>query len=226
LIDTQDKKIIAALAKNLTARISLKDFQRGMEALADVPDTLDAFVGRHDLPPSLVAAAFAIAGAQTRANILARVNPKIGELLQEVIGEATTEAVLEATHRLFQRPLPQKAADAVRTASLKLDARPTPGVLVAALMRGERDVFIRGIALILDLPVNAVSKKLANADIESIALATRAAQFNSSIVRTIYETLDLRSIPWSIGDDRAVALVWMRCSPAAARTAFAKDMLN
>ena len=93
-------------------------------------------------------------------------------------------------------------------------------------MRGERDVFIRGIATILDLPVRAVGNKLANADIECIALATRAAQFNSSIVRTIYETLDLRSVPWSIADDRAVALVWMRCSPAAARTAFAKDMLN
>jgi uncharacterized protein (DUF2336 family) len=226
LIDTQDTNIIAALAKNLTARISQKDFQRGMEALADVPNTLDAFVGRHDLPPSLIAAAYAIAGAETRASILARVNPKVSELLQEIVGEATTAAVMEATHRLFQRPLPKRAADAVRTASLKLDVRPTPGVLVAALMRGERDTFIRGIAIILDLPVKAVGDKLANADIESIALATRGAQFSSSIVRTIYETLDLRSVPWSIGDDRAVALVWMRCSPAAARTAFAKDMLN
>jgi hypothetical protein len=107
-----------------------------------------------------------------------------------------------------------------------LDVKPTPGVLVAALMRGERELFVRGIATILDLPLKGVGAKLADADIESIALATRAAHFNSSIVRTIYETLDTRAIPWSIGDDRTVALVWMRCSPAAARTAFAKDMLS
>ena len=226
LIDTQDKKIIATLAKNLTARISQKDFKRGIEALADVPDSLDAFVGRHDLPPSLVAAAFAIAGAETRSQILSRVSPKIAQLLQEVVGEATTEAVLEATQRLFQQPLPKKAADTVRATAQKLDVKPTPGVLVASLMRGERDLFIRGIAHILDLPLKGVVAKLAKGDIESIALATRAAHFNSSIVRTIYETLDTRAIPWSIGDDRAVALVWMRCSPAAARTAFAKDMLN
>ncbi|WP_284358503.1 DUF2336 domain-containing protein [Candidatus Phycosocius spiralis] len=226
LIDTGDKMIMSALTKNMTARLSLVDFHRTMEALVDLPETLDAFVARHDLPPSLVAAAFAIAGAKARATILARVNPKISKLLQEVIGEATADAAKEASQRLFQKPLPKQAVDAVRTASQKLNVKPTPGVLVAALMRGEREHFVRGIASILDLPLKGVGAKLSGADIESLALATRAAQFNSSIVRTIYETLDTRSIPWSINDDRTVALVWMRCSPAAARIAFAKDMAN
>jgi phosphopantetheine adenylyltransferase len=174
----------------------------------------------------LVAAAFAIAGAEARDAITARVSSRIASRLINVVGDSTAAVAAKATKSAFHHPMPENVVENVRKTARNLDVKPTPGFLVAALMRGEREHFVRGIARILELPVAGVSRKLASAETESIALAARAANFDSSIVRTIYETLEVRSIPWTIGDDRTVALVWMRCSPGAARTAFAKGMTN
>ena len=226
LIETEDKKILSTLATNLTARIAQKDFERAMSILSEIPESLNALVTRHDLPPSLVAAAFAIAGAEARAAITARVSPRIASRLVNVVVDSTAEAAANLTKDLFHHPMPARVVETVRKTTRNMDVKPTPGFLVAALMRGEREQFVRGIAHILELPISGVSRKLISAETESIALAARAANFDSSIVRTIYETLETRSIPWTIGDDRTVALVWMRCSPAAARTAFAKGMTN
>lgn len=226
LIETDDKKVLATLAANVTARITSADFERAMNSLSDMPESLNLLVQRHDLPPSLVAAAFALAGAEARDIIVSRVSPKIADRLVTIVADTSAEAASSAAKTAFRHPLPDRVVDQVRTSARKLDIKPTPGFLVAALMRGERDQFVRGLAYILELPIAGVSRKLANADTESIALAARAANFDSSIVRTIYETLESRAIPWTIGDDRTVALVWMRCSPNAARTAFAKGMSN
>ena len=226
LIETEDKNILSNLATNVTAQIAANDFEHAMNVLSETPDTLNAFITRHDLPPSLVAAAFAIAGAEARDVIIARVSPRIASRLINVVGDSTAIVAAKATKSAFHHPMPEPVVETVRKTARNLDVKPTPGFLVAALMRGERDHFVRGIARILELPVAGVSVKLASAETESIALAARAANFDSSIVRTIYETLEVRSIPWTIGDDRTVALVWMRCSPGAARTAFAKGMTN
>ncbi|MFN5554552.1 MAG: DUF2336 domain-containing protein [Hyphomonadaceae bacterium] len=226
LIETEDKKILSTLATNVTARIAANDFERAMNVLSDVPDSLNALVSRHDLPPSLIAAAFAIAGAEARDAITSRVSPRLASRLMNTVAETTAEIAKDVTKNLFHHPMPERVAETVRKTARNMDVKPTPGFLVAALMRGEREQFVRGIARILELPVAGVGRKLVSAETESIALAARAANFDSSIVRTIYETLETRSIPWSIGDDRTVALVWMRCSPGAARTAFAKGMTN
>lgn len=226
LIETEDKKILANLATNVTARIAANDFERAMNVLSDAPESLNSLITRHDLPPSLVAAAFAIAGAEARDAITARVSPRIASRLMNVVANSTAEVAAKATKTAFHHPMPDRVVETVRKTTRNLDVKPTPGFLVAALMRGEREHFVRGIARILELPVAGVSRKLVSAETESIALAARAANFDSSIVRTIYETLEVRSIPWTIGDDRTVALVWMRCSPGAARTAFAKGMAN
>jgi uncharacterized protein (DUF2336 family) len=226
LIETEDKNILSNLAANVTARIAVHDFEHAMNVLSETPDTLNSLITRHDLPPSLVAAAFAIAGAEARDLITARVPPRIASRLVSVVGDSTAEAAAKATKSAFHHPMPERVIETVRRNAHNLNVKPTPGFLVAALMRGEREHFVRGIARILELPVAGVSRKLASAETESIALAARAANFDSSIVRTIYETLEVRSIPWTIGDDRTVALIWMRCSPGAARTAFAKGMTD
>lgn len=226
LIDTEDKQILSNLAANVTARIAATDFERAMVILSDTPESLNSLVTRHDLPPSLVAAAFAIAGAEARDAITDRVSPRIASRLMNVIADTTAGVAATLSKSLFDHPMPERVVETVRKTARDLDVKPTPGFLVAALMRGEREHFVRGIAQILELPAAGVGRKLVSADTESIALAARAANFDSSIVRTIYETLESRPIPWTIGDDRTVALIWMRCSPGAARTAFAKGITN
>jgi uncharacterized protein (DUF2336 family) len=226
LIETGDKNILSNLVSNVTARIAAIDFERAMALLSDTPSSLNSLIIRHDLPPTLVAAAFTIAGAEARDAITARVSPLIASRLRRVVAICAAEVTAEFTKGLLHHPMPEHVLVSMRTTARNPDMKPTPGFLIAALMRGDRERFVRGIATVLELPAEGVGRKLRSTQTESIALAARAANFDSPIVRTICEALEARSLPWTISDDRTVALVWMRCSPDAARTAFAKGIAN
>ena len=95
LIETEDKNILNSLAANLTARIAANAFEHAMNVLSETPDTLNALITRHDLPPSLVAAAFAIAGAEARDAITARVSPRIASRLINVVGDSARSPLRE-----------------------------------------------------------------------------------------------------------------------------------
>ena len=58
-------------------------------------------------------------------------------------------------------------------------------------------------------------------DLQTIALATRAVNFDMTIVRTIYETLQIDKRTWATGNDKLIAMIWMRYSPETARMQFA-----
>jgi uncharacterized protein (DUF2336 family) len=181
LIQTQNQRVVAALAKNTTARIDGADFKKAMTILSDSQDDIDALVGRHDLPPTLVAAAYGLAGAQTRLAISMRLPPKLDQRLTRLTEFVASDA---ADGRTTQA-LNTKLNDAVRTTVRSKSATfpPTPGFLIAALMRGERAAFFTGLGVLLSLPGPRVAQKMTGADTDTIALVARAANFDATVGR-------------------------------------------
>lgn len=222
LISTGNTRIVAALAQNATARIEASDFKLAMDVLAEKQEDADILVSRHDLPPSLVATAYALAGAQTRLSIAMRLPTKLDQRLTRLTEFVASDA---ADGRTFDA-LSEDLNKAVRTSVRNNSPTPTPGFLLAALMRGERDAFFVGLASLLNLPSNGVAVKMATAEPEIIALVARAVNFEASIVRTIYETLETDGKAWTVADDRKAAMVWMRYSPTTARQHFGASLKN
>jgi uncharacterized protein (DUF2336 family) len=222
LIETKNERIIATLAKNVTARINVSDFGKAMDILKDRQDSVDALVGRHDLPPSLVATAYAIAGAQTRMAISMRLPTQLDQRLTRL----TEFVAADAADGRQGVPLSHELNNAVRHSVRQNSPTPTPGFLLATLMRGERNAFFSGVASLLELPAKGVAEKLSKAETETIALVARAANFDASIVRTIYETLEMDGRAWTVADDRKAAMVWMRFSPITAQSHFSASLRN
>jgi uncharacterized protein (DUF2336 family) len=222
LVSTKNGSIIAALAKNVTAKIHLSDFKIAMDVLRDRQDDIDSLVGRHDLPPSLIAAAYAVAGAQARMAISMRLPVKLDQRLTRL----TEFVAADAADGRGNAPLSEDLSAAVRFSVRANSPAPTPGFLIASLMRGERATFFQGLADLLKLPSDGVTSKMANPEVSTIALAARSANFDATIVRTIYETLCGEHQAWTTADDRAVAMVWMRYSPSSAQVQFGTSLKN
>jgi uncharacterized protein (DUF2336 family) len=217
LIDTRNAIVIGTLAKNVTAKIKAADFNRAITHLKDHQDDLDALIQRHDLPPSLIAMAFSLAGEKTRAALSFRLPPKLSERLTRLTNFIATDAaeghIQRPPHERFARMLPNSAQ--------KSAPKPTPGSLIAALMRSERDIFFDGLAVLLDLPRAGIERQVLRGDPQQIGLVARAANFDISIARTIFETLHGSKKFWSSEQDNQVAMIWMRFSPMTARMHFA-----
>jgi uncharacterized protein (DUF2336 family) len=222
LISTNNERIVAILAQNATARIEPTDFKLAMEILRDRQEDIDVLVGRHDLPPSLIATAYALAGAQTRLAISMRLPTKLDQRLTRMTEFVASDAADGRTANALSADLNEAVRNSVRNNS----PAPTPGFLLATLLRGERSTFFVGLASLLGVSSNIIARKMSNADTEMIALAARAANFDASIVRTIHEILDTSSRSWTATDDRTTSMVWMRYSPIMARTHFSSGVKN
>lgn len=222
LINTKNDRIIATLAKNTTAQIDVSDFKTAMQVLRDCQEDIDVLVGRHDLPPTLIATAYAMAGAQTRLSISMRLPPKLDQRLTRLTEFVAADAADGRTSETLSPELNQAVRNSIRDNS----PTPTPGFLLAALMRGERNAFFFGLASLLGLSGAGVAQKMSQADTDTIALVARSANFDASIVRTISEILKTGNRAWTNADDRKVAMVWMRYSPSSARMEFANSLKN
>jgi uncharacterized protein (DUF2336 family) len=222
LINTGNTKVVATLARNVTARIKTADFKQAIEILRDHQDDIDALVSRHDLPASLIAVAYGLAGAQTRIAISMRLPTKLEQRLTRL----TEFVAADSADGRSTDVLDETKSNQVRRTVRQSVSTATPGILLAALMRGERGAFYMGLAALLDLPSQGVARKLTKPTCETVALAARAANFDASIVRTIYETLDRDGAFWSSSDDHTAAMVWMRYAPAAARAQFGASLKN
>lgn len=222
LIGTHNSKVIAVLARNATARIKTADFKQAIEILRDRQEDIDALVSRHDLPASLIAVAYGLAGAQTRIAISMRLPTKLEQRLTRLTAFVASDSADGRTEEVMS----DTKHNDVRRSVLQSVSHPTPGILLAALMRGERGAFYIGLASLLDLPSQGVAKKLVKPTSETVALVARAANFDASIVRTIYETLDPKGQPWCSADDHKSAMVWMRYAPSTARSQFGASLMN
>ncbi len=222
LISTNNDRIVAKLARNVTARIHIDDFKKAIEVLAQHQDDVDALVVRHDLPPSLVATAYALAGAQTKLAISMKLPAKLDQRLTRLTEFIASDSADGRTTGLLSETLNQALRSTIQGANMM----PTPGVLLAALMRGERNAFFAGLGAMLNLPSAGIASKMLSCDIETLALVARAADFDASVVRTIFETLKPDEGAWNTGDDRQVALVWMRFSTSAAKLHFSSSLKN
>jgi uncharacterized protein (DUF2336 family) len=222
LIQTRNERVVATLAKNTTARIDVGDYKDAIDILRDNQDNIDVLVGRHDLPPSLIATAYALAGAQTRLAIALRLPPKLDQRLTRLTEFVASDAADGRT----AEPLSADLHEAVRNSVRNNSPTPTPGFLLASLMRGERAAFFTGLARLLELPSSGVASKLAKGDSETIAIVARAANFDASVVRTVYEILQNEGKAWTSADDRQVAMIWMRYAPTSARQHFGASLKN
>jgi uncharacterized protein (DUF2336 family) len=223
IIVTRRPELIGTLARNPTARIAIADFQSALDVLRSSPDDLDALIGRHDLPPSLIASAYALAGARLRRILVSRAPKRLQARLEHLAEFVSQPAVPSRSS-----PTPPddgqglvwglgKRSPPLTHSVPHFDIALSPGALLAALMRGERDIFFRGLARLLHLSDRQIEQKLTHPQPETIALIARAAQFDVSLVRTLQEILDPSQKPWTPADERGVTLAWMRHSPASAR---------
>jgi uncharacterized protein (DUF2336 family) len=219
LIATGNDIIVGTLARNATAKIKASDYKKAMDVLLSRPDDLDVLILRHDLPPSLIAAAYGLAGEQTRLSLSMRLPSALEHRLSRLTAFVTADAAEGHTAKRINKALSQKVQGTVRQNHLK----PTPGSLIAALMRSERDIFFDGLADLLDLPRSCIEGEMMLGDTQKIALVTRAANFDMTIVRTIFETIAAENQTWTLADDRMIALIWMRYSPLTARMQFASS---
>ncbi len=222
LITTKNVKIVATLARNATARISTNDFKVAINILRDKPDDIDALVGRHDLPASLIAVAYGLAGAKTRIAVAMRLPTKLEKRLTRL----TEFVAADSADGRTSENIDDKQSGGIRRSVRHSVSTATPGMLLAALMRGERGAFFVGLAGLLDLPSQGVARKLTKADSNTVALVARAANFDASIVRTIYEILDAKAKPWTPADEHVCAMVWMRHAPQGARQQFGASLKN
>jgi uncharacterized protein (DUF2336 family) len=217
LIDTGNGEVIGALARNVTAKISSSDFKRAVNLLVNRQDDLDAMVSRHDLPANMIAMAFHLAGEKTRLTLSLRLPAQIEQRLARltaIIGNDAAAGLIDTA--------PRHELNAIHAPPRPKDQKPpTPGILIAALMRGEREIFFDGLSSLLKLPQVRVQQQIMRGDLQTIALATRAVNFDMTIVRTIYETLQIDKRTWAIGNDKLIAVIWMRYSPETARMQFA-----
>jgi uncharacterized protein (DUF2336 family) len=217
LIDTGNGEVIGALARNVTAKISSPDFKRAVNLLVNRQDDLDAMVSRHDLPANMVAMAFHLAGEKTRLTLSLRLPAQIEQRLARlttIIGNDAAAGLIDVG--------PRTQGGAMQSSPKPKDQKPpTPGILIAALMRGEREIFFDGLSSLLRLPHVRVQQQIMRGDLQTIALATRAVNFDMTIVRTIYETLQIDKRAWAVGNDNLIAMIWMRYSPETARMQFA-----
>jgi uncharacterized protein (DUF2336 family) len=220
LIGTQNARVVGALARNATAKISAKDFDAAIDILREHQDDLDSLVLRHDLPSALIATAYGLAGAQTRLAIARRLPPQLNRRLARLTAFVSSDAA--DGHGATE--LSDSFNDTIQTTVRDSYAKPTPGSLIAALMRGERQVFFRGLADLLDLPQGSVEARVSSGDCQTISLVTRATNLNMSLARTVFETLDTTGHTWTLADDRQAAMVWMSYSPATARLHFAANL--
>jgi uncharacterized protein (DUF2336 family) len=220
LIGTQNASVVGTLARNATAKISANDFDAAIDILREHQDDLDSLVMRHDLPSALIATAYGLAGAQTRLAIARRLPPQLNRRLARL----TAFVASDAADGHGTTELSDALNDRVQTTVRDSYTKPTPGSLIAALMRGERDVFFRGLADLLDLPQGSVEAVVSRGDCHTISLVTRAANLNMSLARTVFETLDTTGHVWTLADDRQAAMVWMSYSPTSARLHFASNL--
>lgn len=221
LIASDDDKVLLALAGNITARIAPEDFQLAMDMLRGEPRGFDALVSRQDLPPSLVASAYALAGSEARAQIGQRMPPRLETRLNRLAEYVLADAADMRASASLDAEAEESLRRAARGVSGATTIKPTAGSLLAALMRGDRRIFYRGLASLLDLPFATVSTKLASPTPEAVTLVARAAHFDLGIVRTLYEQLNDPGAPWTPDSERAANLTWMSCSASSARELFA-----
>jgi uncharacterized protein (DUF2336 family) len=220
LIAVDDERVLSVLAENATARIDPDDFGLAMDMLRGSAEGLDTLVQRYDLPTKMVATAYALAGSQARQVIANRLPPRLERRLTSLTEMVTNDAADAAVDGSIGADLSEAVRKSVRSPS----GKPTPGSLLAALMRGERAAFIRGLSQVLNLPTEGVGRKITSQDPEILALAARAAHFDVSVVRTFYEQLAPKARGWTSADDRVVSLIWMRTTPDTARSSFASGV--
>ncbi|NJR20479.1 MAG: DUF2336 domain-containing protein [Hyphomonadaceae bacterium] len=220
LIETENEKIVGAVARNATARIHTRDFHAAMKVLTRRQDDLDTLVTRHDLPPSLIATAYSLAGAQARISLSLRLPPRLEQRLSRLTAYVAADAADGHTTKAMSDPLFAKIQSYVRGQK----QMPTPGSVLATLMRGEKDQFLKNIAKLLNLSEPRLADYLQANSPFNVALVARACNFDLTIARTFFETLDTTGRNWTLADDRMVAMLWMRNSVAAAKLQLASSL--
>jgi hypothetical protein len=218
LIEAREQVVIAALADNDSARIAPDSFARALDIVKDDARLVDTLVARPDLPASLVATAYALAGRDARAAIARRLPPGLEARLTRL----AEIVVVEATEAQLESPLPgglgpQVAHGVSGKTTPSARTAPTTGQILASLVRGERNQVLRGMAEHLGVPGPVLAKRLSEGSVEFLALVARAGGFEIPTVRALHDMLTSGKSIWSRDDERAVALTWMRTTPASAR---------
>lgn len=212
LIDARETQVIAALADNQSARISPDSFARAMDLVREDPKLTDALVSRPDLPATLVATAYAMAGRDARAAIAGRLPPGLESRLTRL----ASIVCIEAAHEQVDGGIGEQLGQAV-AASVSSKPKITSGQILGALVRSDRNQVLRGLAELLGVSGPALARRLTEGSTDTLALVARASGFEIPTVRALHDVIATKKSVWSRDDERQVALTWMRTSQEAAR---------
>lgn len=207
LVTLEDRRVLEPLIENSTARLADEDFKAALDFVAGDAELHDALAARRDLPASLVAFAYATASDETRRAIEARLPGQLASRmarLATIVGDARGTA--------------DAAAEETGAGAGPLRALPSPGALLALLLRGDRRGFLRGVVAITEVSGPTLHKRMSPPEVELVTLVAKSCGFEQDAVATIMDAFR-PGVAWSRADDRMVALNWMRHSKQTARKA-------
>jgi hypothetical protein len=234
LIAKDDAQVVAALAENATARISESGYARALDIVEEETALVDLLASRPGLPASLVATAYAKAGQQARETIARRLPPDLSARLTRLV----QIVCVSATEGEVGARLPDHLADGMqqRIAGPETETVILPGLpgagrktgrgkasvggLMGALLRRDRNGFLRGLADLLGVEGRDLNRMLSLGGTEALCTALRAAGFEMASVRPVHDLIGRGGqgdAVWNREDERCVALEWMRNSPETAR---------
>lgn len=209
LVDGNHIEVIAALSKNLTAKISPDDFVRAIEIAKSDPKIMDNFVSRSDASEEIIILASQL-GSTLAQQITKHHNDhaKIKELQVETIA-----------------PIEYEEKPKIQRQFKQLINVINPKELFHELTSGQKSIFLKQVAGFIGVESHEIIKLLRKQNIESFALLARAIGFEANQVHIMVRELDLGGPKWLDEYNKIIVSLWLKYPSPAALEQF-REMLS
>lgn len=209
LVDGNHVEVIAALSKNLTAKISQDDILKAIEIAKSDPKILDNFVSRNDISNEIIELASKL-GSSLALEITKHQNnhAKINELQVETITPVEPEPKPKTIRQFNQ-----------------LIKVINPKDLFRELTSGQKSIFLKQVAGYIGVENHEIIRLLRKQQIESFALLARSIGFEANQVQTLVRELDFGGPLWRDEFNKTVVSLWLKY-PSEAALEQLREMLS
>jgi uncharacterized protein (DUF2336 family) len=181
LVERGDKQVVLSTVKNSGAKFSNKGFEILVKR-SDGDDLLARCVGtRPDIPPHLFQQLLEIASETVRGKLEAE-NPSARHEIKRAVVDVTTRIQNQATIQA-----PKHATAQVLVETLNLSGQLDPARLDSFASAGQLEETIAALALMADVPVDIVERKMNDEHAEFLLVLTKAAGLSWATTKAILE---------------------------------------
>jgi uncharacterized protein (DUF2336 family) len=177
----ESETVLAALLRNVTARISPVAFEILVDKAQHFRTLQEPLVRRVDLPPTSAEKLTLFVSDALKKFITARY-PMEGNRLRQSFVDATSRlakpspvpsgSISEGSNKLIEK--------------LAASGQLKPSFLLRVLNQGQIDLFDAGLAKLLDVPLLGLRNRLYQGGPKAVALACRAVGIDRSVFQTVY----------------------------------------